>query len=71
MKPPKQSKYPDKLGKKTLQKEQIEFAKVLTPFEEIIHLAGICNLNLGGRKGIGALILKKVNLFRLNFVLIV
>ncbi|MBD2565098.1 MULTISPECIES: hypothetical protein [Nostoc] len=67
MKTPKQSKYPDKLGKKTLEKEQIEFAKVLTPFEDIIHLAGICNLNLGGRKGIGALILKKGESIQIKF----
>ncbi|MBC6435717.1 hypothetical protein FM036_41115 [Nostoc sp. HG1] len=67
MKPQKQSKYPDKLGKKTLEKEQIEFAKVLTPFEDIIHLAGLCNLNLGGRRGIGALILKKGESIQIKF----
>ncbi|MBD2729642.1 hypothetical protein H6G96_25830 [Nostoc sp. FACHB-892] len=67
MTPQKQSKYPDKLGKKILEKEQIEFAKVLTPFEDIIHLAGICNLNLGGRRGIGALILKKGESIQIKF----
>lgn len=67
MKPPKQSRYPDKLGKKTLETEQINVVKTITPFEDIIHLAGICNLNLGGRKGIGALILKKGEDIQIKF----
>lgn len=67
MKPPKKSKYPDKLGKRQLETEQIRVVNSLTPFEDIIHLAGICNLNLGGRRGIGALILKKGEDIQIKF----
>ncbi|MFN6568207.1 hypothetical protein [Dendronalium sp. ChiSLP03b] len=61
------SKVTDKLGKKALETEQINVVKTLTPFEDIIHLAGICDLNLGGRKGIGALILKKGEDIQIKF----
>ncbi|MBD2450499.1 hypothetical protein H6G76_25770 [Nostoc sp. FACHB-152] len=63
----RQSKNSDKLGKKSLESEQIGVAKTLTPFEDVIHLAGIANLNLGGRKGIGALILKKGEDIQIKF----
>lgn len=66
MKPPK-SKVTDKLGKKALESEQISVVKTLTPFEDIVHLAGICELNLAGRKGIGALILKKGEEIQIKF----
>lgn len=56
-----------KVGKKELEKEQIAVVKTLTPFEDIIHLAGICEINLGGRKGIGALILKKGEDIQIKF----
>ena len=49
MKPSNKSKYPDKLGKKSFDNSQISVVKTITPFEDIIHLAGICNLNLEHR----------------------
>jgi len=67
MKNTKSSKHLDKLGKKKLENEQISVVKTLTPFEDVIHLAGICDLNLGGRKGIGALILKKGEDIQIKF----
>ncbi|MBD2517030.1 hypothetical protein H6G93_18805 [Nostoc sp. FACHB-973] len=57
----------DKLGKVALGNEQISVVKMLTPFEDIIHLAGICELNLGGRQGVGALILKKGENIQIKF----
>ncbi|MBE9052751.1 hypothetical protein IQ243_20450 [Nostocales cyanobacterium LEGE 11386] len=56
-----------KIGKKSLETAQISVVKTLTPFEDIIHLAGICEINLGGRKGIGALILKKDEDIQIKF----
>lgn len=67
MKNTKSSKHLDKLGKKKLENDQIGVVKTLTPFEDVIHLAGICDLNLGGRKGIGALILKKGEDIQIKF----
>jgi len=61
------SKKSEKLGKQSLETEQISVVKTLIPFEDIIHLAGICDLNLGGRKGIGALILKKKEDIQIKF----
>jgi hypothetical protein len=49
----------DKIGNKPLDSKQIAFAKRLIPLEDIIHLAGICDISLRGRDKIGALILKK------------
>ncbi|BCL39907.1 type IV secretion system DNA-binding domain-containing protein [Nostoc sp. MS1] len=60
-------KVKDKLGKGKLENEQISVVKMLTPFEDIIHLAGICDLSLGGRQGIGALILKKGESIQIKF----
>ncbi|BAY41578.1 hypothetical protein NIES2111_59740 (plasmid) [Nostoc sp. NIES-2111] len=56
-----------KLGKGKLENEQINVVKQLTPFEDIIHLAGICDMNLGGRQGVGALILKKGENIQIKF----
>lgn len=56
-----------KIGKKRLDSKQVAVVKSLTPFEDITHLAGICELNLGGRKNIGALILKSGNDFQIKF----
>ncbi|BAZ33826.1 hypothetical protein NIES4074_63400 (plasmid) [Cylindrospermum sp. NIES-4074] len=57
----------DKLGKGALENEQVSVVKMLTPFEDIIHLAGICDMNLGGRQGVGALILKKGENIQVKF----
>ncbi|MGF1937617.1 MAG: hypothetical protein RM347_025045 [Nostoc sp. ChiQUE02] len=65
--PNSSKKVKDKLGKVALEKEQISVVKMLTPFEDIIHLAGICDLNLGGRQGVGALILKKGENIQIKF----
>ncbi|MBW4566203.1 MAG: hypothetical protein KME32_35070, partial [Mojavia pulchra JT2-VF2] len=51
-------KQSDKLGKKTL---------TLTPFEDVVNLAGICEMELGGRKGIGALIIQKKGNIQIKF----
>ncbi|BAT56743.1 hypothetical protein NOS3756_57550 (plasmid) [Nostoc sp. NIES-3756] len=48
----------DKLGKKTL---------TLTPFEDVVDLAGICEMELGGRQGVGALIIKKKSNIQVRF----
>lgn len=48
----------DKLGKTTL---------TLTPFEDVINLAGICEIELGGRQGIGALIIQKDSNIQIKF----
>ncbi|MBD2505222.1 hypothetical protein, partial [Anabaena azotica] len=57
----------DKIGKGQIESEQIRVVKMLTPFEDVIHLAGICDLNLGGRQGVGALILKKGENIQVKF----
>ncbi|WP_414545730.1 hypothetical protein [Nostoc sp. CCY0012] len=56
-----------KIGKKSLEPTQVSVVKTLTPFEDIIHLAGVCEINLGGRKGVGALILKKDEDIQIKF----
>ncbi|YAF99383.1 MAG: hypothetical protein AB3A66_30010 (plasmid) [Nodularia sp. CChRGM 3473] len=48
----------EKLGKTTL---------TLTPFEDVVHLAGICEIELAGRQGVGALILKKKETIQIKF----
>ena len=65
--PNSSKKVKDKLGKVALENEQISVVKMLTPFEDIIHLGGICDLNLGGRQGVGALILKKGENIQIKF----
>ncbi|MBG1266213.1 hypothetical protein F8S12_07190, partial [Nostoc sp. WHI] len=65
--PNSSKKVKDKLGKGALENEQISVVKMLTPFEDIIHLAGICDLNLGDRQGVGALILKKGENIQIKF----
>lgn len=52
------TKQSDKLGKKTL---------TLTPFEDVVNLAGICEMELGGRKGIGALIIQQKENIQIKF----
>ncbi|GAX38806.1 hypothetical protein [Nodularia sp. NIES-3585] len=63
----KQTQSKNKIGKKSLESTQISVVKTLTPFEDIVHIAGICEINLGGRKGIGALILKKDEHIQIKF----
>lgn len=63
-KPPKNKA---KIGKKSLETDQLGVVKGLTPFEDITHLAGITNISLGGRKNIGALILKKKEDIQVKF----
>lgn len=67
MKTKSKSKNSEKLGKQSLESEQISVVRTLTPFEDIIYLAGICDLNLGGRKGVGALILKRKDDIQIKF----
>ncbi|SRR5579883_5428 len=57
----------EKINKRKIESEQINVVRGLTPFEDIIHLAGICDLSLGGRKGVGALILKKDENIQVKF----
>ena len=56
-----------KIGKQSLETEQLGVVKGLTPFEDITHLAGITSISLGGRKNIGALILKKKEDIQVKF----
>lgn len=56
-----------KIGKKSLETDQLGVVKGLTPFEDITHLAGITSISLGGRKNIGALILKKKEDIQIKF----
>lgn len=53
------------IGKQSL--ETVGVVKKLTPFEDITHLAGITSISLGGRKNIGALILKKKEDIQVKF----
>ena len=61
------SKPKDKIGKKSLETEQLGVVKNLTPFEDITNLAGIASISLGGRKDIGALILQKKQDIQIKF----
>lgn len=61
------TKKTDKIKKQRLETEQVNVVKTLTPFEDIIHLAGVCDVALGGRKGIGALILKNGESIQIKF----
>ena len=63
----KSTKPKDKLGRQSLETEQLGVVKNLTPFEDITHLAGIASISLGGRKNIGALILKKKEDIQIRF----
>ena len=63
----KSTKPKDKLGRQSLETEQLGVVKGLTPFEDITHLAGIASISLGGRKNIGALILKKKENIQIRF----
>ena len=57
----------NKVGKKSLDTEQLGVVKNLTPFEDITHIAGIASISLGGRKDIGALILQKKEDIQIKF----
>ncbi|MBW4642681.1 MAG: hypothetical protein KME23_06700 [Goleter apudmare HA4340-LM2] len=61
-KPPK-----DKVGIKTISAKEIAVAKRLTPFEDLIHIAAIASISIGGRKDIGAIILKKNDGLQIKF----
>ncbi len=61
-KPPK-----DKVGIKTISTKEIAVAKRLTPFEDLTHIAGIASISIGGRKDIGAIILKKNDGLQIKF----
>jgi hypothetical protein len=63
----KHSLVKDKIGKQSLEAEQLGVVKNLTPFEDITHLAGIASISLAGRKDIGALILKKGENIQIRF----
>lgn len=63
----KPQKAKQKIGKQSLETEQLGVVKGLTPFEDITHLAGITSISLGGRKNIGALILKKKEDIQVKF----
>jgi hypothetical protein len=63
----KSTKPKDKLGRQPLETEQLGVVKNLTPFEDITHIAGIASISLGGRKNIGALILKKKEDIQIRF----
>jgi hypothetical protein len=63
----KPTKNKEKIGRKSLNTEQLGVVKNLTPFEDITHLAGIASISLAGRKDIGALILKKKEDIQVRF----
>lgn len=63
----KPTKNKEKIGRKSLDTEQLGVVKNLTPFEDITHLAGIASISLAGRKDIGALILKKKEDIQVRF----
>ncbi len=63
----KHSLVKDKIGKQSLETEQLGVVKSLTPFEDITNLAGIASISLAGRKDIGALILKKGENIQIRF----
>jgi hypothetical protein len=61
------TKLKGKIGRKSLDTEQLGVVKNLTPFEDITHLAGITSISLAGCKDIGALILQKKEDFQIKF----
>ena len=63
----KPSKNKAKIGKQSLETDQLGVVKGLTPFEDITHIIGITSISLGGRKNIGALILKKKEDIQIKF----
>lgn len=63
----KTAKSKDKVGRQALDPEQIGVVKNLTPFEDIVHLAGIVNISLAERQNIGALVLKKNEDIQIKF----
>ncbi|MDF5730525.1 MAG: hypothetical protein PUP92_21515, partial [Rhizonema sp. PD38] len=63
----KPKKLKEKLGKQSFETEEVGVVKGVTPIEDITHLAGIASISLGGRKDIGALILKKKEDIQIKF----
>ncbi|KAB8333855.1 hypothetical protein SD80_011385 [Scytonema tolypothrichoides VB-61278] len=61
------TKQKDKIGRKSLDIEQLGVVKNLTPFEDITHLAGIASISLAGRNRLGALILQKKQDIQIKF----
>lgn len=61
------TKIKHKIGKKSLDTEQLSVVKNLTPFEDITHLAAIASISLAGRRDIGALILQKKEDIQIKF----
>ncbi len=57
----------DKVGIKTISTKEIAVAKRLTPFEDLTHIAAIALLSIGGRKDIGAIVLKKNDGIQIKF----
>ena len=55
------------VGAKSFSTQELGVVKRIFPIEDIIHLAGICNISLGGRKNIGALILKRKEDIQIKF----
>ncbi|OKH45306.1 hypothetical protein NIES2101_26730 [Calothrix sp. HK-06] len=56
-----------KIGKQSLETDQLGVVRGLTPFEDITHLAGITSISLGGRRNIGALILTNKEDIQIKF----
>ena len=63
----KTAKSKNKVGRQALDPEQIGVVKNLTPFEDIVHLAGIINISLAERQNIGAIVLKKNEDIQIKF----
>ncbi|MBO3458430.1 hypothetical protein G7B40_025275 [Aetokthonos hydrillicola Thurmond2011] len=57
----------DKVGTKSISTKEIAVVKHLTPFEDLTHIAAIASISIGGRKDIGAIILKKNDGLQIKF----
>ncbi|MEO0842059.1 MAG: hypothetical protein AAF063_24550 [Cyanobacteria bacterium J06643_5] len=64
---PKKRNNKGKIGVKAFSTQELNVVKRLTPFEDIVNLAGICSISLAGRKNIGALILKRKEDIQVKF----
>ena len=56
-----------KVGIQTISTKEVSVAKRLTPFEDLTHIAAIASISVGGRKDIGAIILKKKDGLQIKF----
>ncbi|MDF5716742.1 MAG: hypothetical protein PUP93_23445 [Rhizonema sp. NSF051] len=56
-----------KVGIQTISALEVSVTKRLTPFEDLTHIAAIANISIGGRKDIGAIILKKNDELQIKF----